>query len=280
MVVLVMLFGESLGCSEREGPGTGHDGGGVLDAGGGADAGSPADSGEPDAGSTADGGGTDAGDGDAGAHPDSGAPEDSGTTDAGPMDSGTADAGPADAGSSTDAGPADAGSSTDAGPPAVHTALVTSETLASTLGGLAGADTTCQSLAETAGLVGTYRAILSDSTTDARDRLAIRSEVRDTAGTLLATGPGELWGGSLRARLHRDENGATVTTSIIWTGTDADGTRDDAGGFCGNWTSGSGGAEAGRTDQSDHRWISIYGSGSSSGHACSNTSRMYCIRVE
>jgi hypothetical protein len=128
------------------------------------------------------------------------------------------------------------------------------------------------------GLPGTFRAILSDAATSARDRLALSGEVRDTAGTLLAASPAELWGGSIRVALQNDERGVRHTVSIVWTGTDVDGVADRSGGHCSSWTSAGGGAEAGRTDESDVRWISIYGAGAS-GHACSNTSRLYCIRV-
>jgi Protein of unknown function (DUF1554) len=51
------------------------------------------------------------------------------------------------------------------------TVFVTSQGFNGNLGGLAGADTKCQALADTAGLGGTYKAWLSDSTTDARNRL-------------------------------------------------------------------------------------------------------------
>jgi hypothetical protein len=49
--------------------------------------------------------------------------------------------------------------------------FVTSQLYTGDLGGLAGADAKCQALADAASLGGTYKAWLSSSTVDARDRL-------------------------------------------------------------------------------------------------------------
>jgi hypothetical protein len=191
-------------------------------------------------------------------------------TDAGPTDAGT-DAG--DAG-----GDGEADGAFDAGPPRPAVVFVTSMAYPSSLGGLDGADALCRGLASAAGLAGTFRAILSDSSEDARDRLFIPAEVIDTTGRVVAGSAAELWGGSIRVRIDRDERGMAVTTSILWTGTDADGVadRDPTAGFCGDWTGATGGVEAGRTDATDARWVSIYGAGGSS-HACTNMSRLYCL---
>jgi len=244
----------------------------VMPADGGSDAG--VDSGG-DAGLDA---GPDGGPGDAGtdgAAPDAGGP-DAGGPDAGSPDAGGPDAGAMDAGA-PDAGAMDAGGS-DAGPVTGHIVFVSSGSYPASFGGLAGADGICQSLASGAGLTGTYRAILSDATADARDRLVVAGPVRDTGGTLIASGPGELWGGSIRARIRLDERRLVRTTDIVWTGTDADGVADRATTtYCGNWTSIAGGVEAGRTDATDARWISIYGTSPSSAHACTNSSHLYCL---
>ncbi len=119
--------------------------------------------GEPDA-STPDGGidaGLDAGSMDAGSM-DAG-------LDAGSMDASSGDAGPPDAGP-PDAGPVDGGSPTDL----YNVVFVTSSTVVpGSLGGLAGADAVCRSLASDAGLPrpDSYVAFLSDSTNSAQSRL-------------------------------------------------------------------------------------------------------------
>lgn len=115
------------------------------------------------------------------------------------------------------------------------------------LGGLAGADAHCQSLAAAVGAGGkTWRAYLSTSTVNAKDRIG--------------SGPwfnvrGEQIASSV-ANLHSDSNGITATTALnergaspnyvggptpnqhdILTGSNADGTAADA--TCNNWTDGS-----------------------------------------
>lgn len=198
------------------------------------------------------------------------------------LDSGSDSGADSGADSGSDAG-ADSGadSGVDAGldaPAPDHVAFVSSTNFASTFGGLEAADLECERLADAAGLEGIFRAILSDSSVAARERITIAGRVVDTAGNVLAADATELWSGAIRTTLSRSETGASVGTSIVWTGTETDGSRDSANGHCGNWITGAGGAEAGRTDRSDTGWISIYGSSPSSAHACSNESRIYCIR--
>jgi hypothetical protein len=53
----------------------------------------------------------------------------------------------------------------------VRRIFVTSQVYTADLGGLSGADAKCQALADAAGLGGTFKAWLSDSKTDARDRV-------------------------------------------------------------------------------------------------------------
>ena len=52
-----------------------------------------------------------------------------------------------------------------------HTVFITSARYFGDMGGLSGADTICQNAATAAGLSGTWKAILSDSTTSAESRL-------------------------------------------------------------------------------------------------------------
>lgn len=162
-----------------------------------------------------------------------------------------------------------------------HVLFLSSQSYSANLGGLAGADQKCEQLADAAGLPGTFRAILSTSTTSARDRITIRGSVGDTKGRLLANNAGDFWDGSLAQLVSYDEKGRYVSVSIVWTGTEFNGVRDTGPytTYCDNWTSTSGakGCEVGRTDHRDAKWISIYGSGDQPAHACSNMSRIYCI---
>jgi hypothetical protein len=130
------------------------------------------------------------------------------------------------------------------------------------LGGLAGADAHCASLAEAAGVTGkTWRAYLSSSDTDARDRIG--------------TGPwynakGEKIADDV-ASLHSDANNLTKETALnekgevingrgdtpnrhdILTGSNPDGTRI-ADQTCGDWTL-SGAEGAAMVGHSDRRGL-------------------------
>ena len=95
--------------------------------------------------------------------------------------------------------------------------FVTSTSSNGDLGGLAGADATCNSLAQTAGLSGTYVAWLSTSTTDARDRIDDASYIR-VDGTPIANNLADLIDGSLQNAVLLDETGTTMAVRV-WTGT-------------------------------------------------------------
>jgi hypothetical protein len=114
------------------------------------------------------------------------------------------------------------------------------------LGGLAGADAHCQALAEAAGSSGkTWRAYLSTSDTDAKDRIGA-GPWHNAKGVKIADDV---------ASLHSDANAIDKETGLtekgevvkgrgdspnehdILTGTNADGTRAE-GQTCGDWTNG------------------------------------------
>src|SRR5690349_1441788 len=85
-------------------------------------------------------------------------------SDAGAQDAAMIDAASVEAGE-------DAAAMADAGPPLHNVAFLTSSRHDGDLGGLAGADATCQTLAEGAGLPGRFVALLSDADQSAIDRL-------------------------------------------------------------------------------------------------------------
>jgi hypothetical protein len=125
------------------------------------------------------------------------------------------------------------------------------------LGGLEGADALCQRLAEAAGSTGkTWRAYLSTSTVNARDRIGA-GPWYNAKGVLIANGLDDL---------HSDENGINKETGLtetgaavpgrgekpnqhdILTGTNADGTAN--ANTCGDWTlDGEGSAMLGHFDR-------------------------------
>jgi hypothetical protein len=125
------------------------------------------------------------------------------------------------------------------------------------LGGLEGADALCQRLAEAAGSTGkTWRAYLSTSTVNARDRIGA-GPWYNAKGVLIANGLDDL---------HSDQNGINKQTGLteagnpvngrgddpnqhdILTGTNADGTANEN--TCGDWTlNGEGSAMVGHHDR-------------------------------
>ena len=126
------------------------------------------------------------------------------------------------------------------------------------LGGLAGADAHCQKLAEAAGAgAKTWRAYLSTSTVNARDRIG-SGPWYNAKGQLIATSVGELHGeaNGISKQTALTEAGAVINgrgdtpnTHDILTGSNADGTVA-AGMTCGDWTNnGAGSAFVGHHDR-------------------------------
>jgi cysteine-rich repeat protein len=110
------------------------------------------------------------------------------------------------------------------------------------LGGLAGADQRCRSLAAKAGLLRpeTFRAWLSTPTMSAADRMS-HSKGRYTLvnGLVIASDWASLTSGSLQNTITVDENSQTQD-SRSWTGTLADGQPAVGSEFCGDWDDDSG----------------------------------------
>jgi len=126
------------------------------------------------------------------------------------------------------------------------------------LGGLAGADKHCQALAEAAGVSGkTWRAYLSTSAADARDRVG-KGPWHNAKGELIAANLAELHGAAnkIDKQTGLTEKGGTVNgrgdspnMHDILTGSNADGTVV-AGKTCNDWTNnGAGSAFVGHHDR-------------------------------
>ena len=112
-------------------------------------------------------------------------------------------------------------------------------------GGLDAADWIVTNAAVSAGLFSgwnglepVYTALLSSSTTNAVDRLAINAPIYNTAGELLATGESDFFDGALQHPVGFDEFGELVTGEV-WTGTNNVGSMTSN--TCGDWVNNSGG---------------------------------------
>jgi Protein of unknown function (DUF1554) len=152
------------------------------------------------------------------------------------------------------------------------------------LGGIAGANNTCQIRADSAVLGGSWRAWLSTSTVNARDNIQYDD---NTSYVLAATGaviapPGVLVADNgatpLSNDINLDENGMAPASFFVWTGTLTDGTKFiGAHPNCSNWTSPSGaiGGQYGRNDESDNQWTI-----NAAEFGCNTTNlHLYCFEI-
>jgi hypothetical protein len=127
--------------------------------------------------------------------------------------------------------------------------FLTSDEHDGNLGGLEGADAICQGKAQAAGLTGTFKAWLSDSSETAADRLTHSSvSYIDTRGQVIANDWEDLVDGSVQRPITVDESGfdwdadakhcgAFILLANVWTGTAINGDRKAP--FCSDWTDNS-----------------------------------------
>lgn len=154
--------------------------------------------------------------------------------------------------------------------------FVTSQTYTGDLGGLTGADSKCQVLADSANLGSTFKAWLSDSTTAASSRLtqSTLNYVR-TDGVVIANGWTDLTDGTIDNLLNRDESGVTRSSVPVWTNTNTNGARTAMSSTmnCENWTDASSGVDGyyGVTNWADYEWTN------SSYLPCNQARRLYCF---
>ncbi|MCA9715077.1 MAG: DUF4215 domain-containing protein [Myxococcales bacterium] len=164
----------------------------------------------------------------------------------------------------------------------VKRAFVSSQLFSGDMGGLMGADASCQQLADQAGLPGTYLAWLSTFTTSPAARFThwVGRYVR-VDGVVIADDWDDLVDGSLDAPLNLDEqgnpppNGAPcgMNPRAVWTNTSADGTKAPGGNTCQGWTSdGAGPGHHGLWDKLDDTWTDAC-----SGGSCAVLNPIYCV---
>jgi hypothetical protein len=138
---------------------------------------------------------------------------------------------------------------------------------------LEAADEICGTAAGAVPLPGHFRAWLSTSATDARDRLqGARGWIR-TDGSPFADTVGDITAGRIFNPLSLDEHG-TRTSGLVVTGTAVDG-RGDATLDCGDWNdTAQATAIAGTTDGTTGVWTSF------TTIPCSREARLYCFGVD
>ena len=152
------------------------------------------------------------------------------------------------------------GAGADGAPLAANRVFVTSTTQTAALGGLAGADAICQGLANHASLSGTYIALLSTTTVDAKTRLgSARGWVRSD-GLPFADTAADLFAGHVYFPIRVDELGRDIGTTeglptYSYTATTVTGTYA-AGGDCAAFTGTSSATTGGITFAGTSGWVS------------------------
>jgi hypothetical protein len=150
--------------------------------------------------------------------------------------------------------------------------FVTSGTYGSDFGGFAQADYQCSALASIESLGGTWKAIISNDSTSAKDRITISGPVVNMNSETVADNSADFWDGSLDNPVGYDEGG-NVRNVSVWTGTQSNGTKHpwdncDNWGIVGPAFSGA----SGGSNQVDNQWLE--GAGST---ACTVNQSFYCI---
>lgn len=140
-----------------------------------------------------------------------------------------------------------AGSSGSSG--AYHTVFATSVYYSGNFTSTSGTDTQCQTLAQngskTKNLSGHWRAIVSDASTNAKDRVTFvnGASIKNTNGETVVASGSALWGGTLNAAIRYDENGVLISSVYnVRTATNSDGTKAAGNAYdvsCTSWTSGT-----------------------------------------
>ena len=162
---------------------------------------------------------------------------------------------------------------TTSGMVCAHRVFVTSADYQGRLGGLVGADQKCQSAATSASLGGTWKAILSTSSTSAKSRLNVVSGIQTLNGNRVTGGPGGLWNTSIDGAISYDENNNWISVDV-WTGTSTSGTFKQPA--CAGWNSSSSSdrGQYGQSNASTSAWIDA---GPPSRRSCSARLHLYCI---
>lgn len=146
------------------------------------------------------------------------------------------------------------------------------------LGGLSGADASCQRSAELAGLPGTYMAWLSDANASPSTRFTLQSSgpYRTVDGVTIANNWADLTDGALAETIFVTETGYFPGGFLrVWTHTKPDGTAGGVGdAHCQNWTTTSyvEQGDAGFSGSSGAEWTAH------SATDCVGQKRLYCFQ--
>ena len=143
-------------------------------------------------------------------------------------------------------------------------------------GGIASMDSACVSVAGSAGLDGTWKAVASDSTHNAADILPDKQPYFLLNGVQVARDKDDLLDGSIMNPIYITEFGTPYADipghpGIAWTGSDLSGVYD-AGNACNDWTSGlaENNSRVGSANATDSDWIAANAT-------CDQQAAIYCV---
>ena len=157
--------------------------------------------------------------------------------------------------------------------------FVSSQTFDGDLGGISGADQTCNTLAGNENLGGNWEAVLSTSGTDLKSKLTLDAAVVRLDGTTVIANGAPIWQVmESNNPVLVDESGQSIPTctmcddDLVWTGTSSDGTATND--TCNDWQSGSPAPQGTLGDGGDtDEWLYD----DTSPRRCHNRQHIYCI---
>ena len=154
----------------------------------------------------------------------------------------------------------------------IGTIFVTSNQWNGAMGGLSGVDEKCQVSAQYSGLSGTWKAIIGDTSINARTRINIDTTFYLLDGTKIADSHADLFDGTIDSNIDLTNNFDYVSGDV-WTGSDGAGYYISD--HCNNWqwVSENYYGLTGHTIKSDSDWIH------NAPEQCAESARLYCVRV-
>lgn len=167
---------------------------------------------------------------------------------------------------------------TPVGLPSKYVFVTSVNTYNGNLGGLTGGDTKCKTLADAAGSLvpgRTWKAWLSDTATNAIDRIADGKFIRVGDSALIGNSKADLIDctnpSCIVNSISNNEKGLAVSAQGVWTGTNSDGTK--AGTTCSSWATTSSliSGKIGGTSQTNANWTTA------ADRICSSTGALYCF---
>jgi hypothetical protein len=158
--------------------------------------------------------------------------------------------------------------------PVTHLMFVTAFSGNGNLNGLGGADIICNNAASSASLTGTFTALLSSASVDAKSRITVSGDIYNTHGEVLANNATDLWDGTIDNKVGYDEKGIWLGNVDVWTGTLPGGTKSVD--TCTSWTSSANGngvnGRIGEADEKGSDWVS------DASAQCNQSKHIYCFR--